>query len=40
MARMEEKRGVDKNLLWEPDGKRLMGRPRLKWRYNIKMELL
>ena len=39
MERMEEGRGVHKVLLGKPEGKRLLGRPRRRWRDNIKMDL-
>ena len=37
MARMEEGRGVHKVLVGKPDGKRPLGRPRRRWKDNIKM---
>ena len=39
MARMEEGRGVHKVLMGKPEGKRPLGRPRLRWEDNIKMDL-
>ena len=39
MARMGEGRGVYKVLVWKPDGKRTLGRPRRRWEENIKMDL-
>ena len=39
MARMEEGRGVHKVLVGKPEGKRQLGRPRLRWDDNIKMDL-
>jgi hypothetical protein len=36
---MEEMRGVYRDLVWKPEGKRLLGRPRLRWEDNIKMDL-
>ena len=39
MARMEEGRGVHKVLVGKPEGKRPLGRPRLRWEDNIKMDL-
>ena len=39
VARMEEGRGVHKVLVWKPEGKRLLGRPRRRWEDNIKMDL-
>jgi hypothetical protein len=40
VARMEEKRNVCSLLVGKPEGKRPLGRPRRKWIYNIKMDLL
>ena len=39
MARMGEGRGVHKVLVWKPEGKRPLGRPRRRWEDNIKMDL-
>ena len=39
MARMEEGRGVHTVLVWKPEGKRPLGRPRRRWEDNIKMDL-
>ena len=39
MARMEEGRGVHKDLVGKPEGKRLLGRPRRRREDNIKMDL-
>ena len=39
MARMEEGRGVHKVLVWKPEGKRPLGRPRRRWEDNIKTVL-
>ena len=39
MARMEEERGVHRVLVGKPEGKRPLGRPRLRWEDNIKMDL-
>ena len=39
MARMEEGRGVHKVLVGKPEGKGPLGRPRLRWEDNIKMDL-
>ena len=36
---MEEGRGVHKVLEGKPEGKRSLGRPRLRWDDNIKMDL-
>jgi hypothetical protein len=40
VARMGEKRNVYRLLVGKPEGKRLLGRPRCRWIYNIKMDLL
>jgi hypothetical protein len=40
VARMEEKRNVYRLLVGKPEGKRPLGRPRRRWIYNIKMDLL
>ena len=37
VARNWEKRGVYRNLVGKPEGKRPLGRPRLRWEDNIKM---
>ena len=39
VARMEEGRGVHRVLAGKPEGKRPLGRPRLRWEDNIKMDL-
>ena len=39
VARMEEGRGVCRVLVGKPEGKRALGRPRLRWEDNIKMDL-
>jgi hypothetical protein len=39
VARMGEDRGVHRVLVGKPEGKRPLGRPRLRWEDNIKMEL-
>jgi hypothetical protein len=39
VAYMGEVRGVNKNLVGKPGGKRLLGRPRHRWEDNIKMDL-
>jgi hypothetical protein len=36
---MGEGRGVYRNLVEKPEGKRLLGRPRCRWEHNIKMDL-
>jgi hypothetical protein len=40
VARMEEKRKVYRLWVGEPQGKRLLGRPRRRWINNIKMGIL
>ena len=37
MARMGDRRDTSKVLVWRPDGKRPLGRPRRRWEVNIKM---
>jgi hypothetical protein len=37
---MEEERRVHRVLVGKPEGKRPLGRPRRKWEYNIKMDLV
>ena len=39
VARIGERRGVDRVLVRKPDGKRSPGRPRRRWEGNIKMDL-
>ena len=39
LARMGERRGVYMVLVGKPEGKRPLGRPRLRWEDNIKMDL-
>ena len=39
MARIEEGRDVHKVSVGKPEGKRPLGRPRLRWEDNIKMDL-
>jgi len=36
---MGERRGVCKVLVGKPEGKRPLGRPRCRWKDNIKMDL-
>jgi hypothetical protein len=36
---MGEKRNACRVLVGKPEGKRLLGRPRRRWEYNIKMDL-
>jgi hypothetical protein len=40
VARMREKRDVYRLLVGKPEGKRPQGRPRRRWIYNIKIDLL
>ena len=39
VARMGQRRGVYGDLVRGSEGKRLLGRPRLRWEDNIKMDL-
>ena len=39
VARMAEKRGVYRVVVGKPEGKIPLGRPRLRWENNIKMDL-
>jgi len=39
VARMGEGRGVYRVLVGKPDGRRPLGRPRLRWEDNIRMDL-
>jgi hypothetical protein len=39
VACMGEGRGLYRVLVWKPEGKRPMGRPRCRWEDNIKMDL-
>ena len=39
VARMGERRGVNRVLVGKPEGKRPLGRPGLRWEDNIKMDL-
>jgi hypothetical protein len=36
---MGEGRGVPRVLVWKPEGRKLLGRPRPRWEDNIKMDL-
>ena len=40
MARMGEEWEMYRVLLWKPEGRRPLGRPRRRWVDNIRMELL
>ena len=39
VARLGERRGVYRVLVGKPEGKRQLGRPKLTWEDNIKMDL-
>jgi hypothetical protein len=39
IARMGERRGVYRILVWKPEGKRPLGRPRFRWEDNIKIDI-
>ena len=39
VARTRKRRGVYRDLVWKPEGKRPLGRPRRRWEDNIKMDL-
>jgi len=39
VARMGEERGVHKVLVWKPEGRRPLGRPKRRWVDNIRMDL-
>jgi len=39
VAVMGKNRGVYRVLVWKPEGKRPLGRPRHRWENNIKMDL-
>ena len=39
LVHMGERRGVYRVLVGKPGGKRPLGRPRHRWKYNIKMDL-
>jgi len=39
VARMREERGVYRVLVWKPEGRRPLGRPRRRWVDNIRMDL-
>ena len=39
VARMRERRGVYRVLVEQPEGQRPLGRHRLRWENNIKMDL-
>jgi hypothetical protein len=39
VARMGERRGLNRVLVGKPEGKRPLGRPRCRWEDNVKMNL-
>ena len=39
VARKGERRGVYRVMVGKPEGKRLLGRPRCRWKNNVKMRL-
>jgi hypothetical protein len=39
VARLRDGRGVYRGLVGKPEGKRQLGRPRLRWEDNIKMDM-
>ena len=39
VVRMGEERGVYRVLVWKPEGRRPLGRPRRRWVDNIRMDL-
>ena len=39
VARIGERRGIFRVLVGKPEGKRPLGRPRLRWEGDIKMDL-
>ena len=39
VTRVGHRRGVYRVLVWKPEGKRPLGRPRRRWEDNIKMDL-
>jgi len=39
VARMGPRRSIYRTLVWKPEGKSPLGRPRRRWEYNIKMDL-
>jgi len=38
VGRMGERRDVHRVLVWKPEGKRPLGRPRRKWESNVQMD--
>jgi hypothetical protein len=39
VPRMGERRGTYRALVWNPEGRRPLGRPRRRWEDNIKIDL-
>ena len=39
VARMGERRGAYRDLVWKPEGRRPLARPRRRWEDNTKMDL-
>jgi len=39
VAHMDKETGVYRVLVWKPEGKRLLGRPRRRWVNNIRTDL-
>jgi len=39
VARMGKRKGAYRVLVWKPEGKRPLGKPRRRWEDNIKMDL-
>ena len=39
VARIRERRGVYRDLVGKPEGKRPLGKPKGRWKYNIKLDL-
>ena len=39
VARMGERRGIYRVVMWKPEGKISIGRPRRRWEDNMKMDL-
>jgi hypothetical protein len=39
VLRVEERRGVNRDFVWKPEGKIPLGGPKLRWEDNIKMDL-
>jgi len=39
VARMEDRRGAYRVLMWRPDGRGPLGRPRCRWEENLKIDI-